>query len=197
MTKREVRFPISDAVQISLETVRKRQTRSIIVIVSTALGISYLTYFLASNTIVTNYFGETGGSVEAYHFWLIAVSIFICCVSLINSTMISVLERYNEIGIMKCLGALDQHILRLILIEAIFLSLSGGVIGYTFGTITSILFCYLELGVTVFQRLPLTGLLILSGQTITLSLILGVTSTMYPALRAAKLKPVEALHYDV
>ena len=195
--KREVHLPLLDSLQISLEHIRKRKTRSIIVVASTALGISYLTHFLATNTIVSSFLGETGGSAEAYRFGLIVVSIFICGISIINSTMISVLERYSEIGTMKCLGALDQHILKLLLIESFFLGLTGGVIGFTFGTVTSILSSYFELGFTVLQRLPLTGFLELSGQTIALSVILSVVSTAYPAIRAAKLNPVEALHYDV
>lgn len=195
--KREIHFPLSDALQISLEHIRKRLTRSIIVVASTALGTSYLTYFLATNTIISSSLGKAGESVEAYHFWLIVISIFICGVSLVNSTLISVLERYREIGMMKCIGALDRHILSLLVIEAFLLGLAGGVIGFTFGAATSIVSCYFELGFNVFQGLPLTGISALFGLVILFSVTLSVISTAYPAIRAARLNPVEALHYDV
>ena len=164
---------------------------------STALGISYLTYFLATSAIFSSFLGKPGDAVEAYQSWLIIVSIFICGISLVNSTMMSILERYREIGTMKCLGALDQHVLMLLLIEAFFLGLAGGIFGFTLGTITSILSCYFELGHGVLQRLPFRGFSNLFGLMIVLSVSLSVISTSYPALRAAKLNPVEALQYDV
>jgi len=197
LIRRNVRLPLSDSLWISLENIRKRQTRSIIVVMSTALGISYLTYFLVTNLIFSTFLQGKEGAIEAYNFWLIVVSIVICAVSLINSTMIAILERYNEIGTMKCLGAPDNHIMRLLLIESALLGLGGGFIGFTFGAVTGILSCCLELGLIVLRGLPLTGFLGLSGQTMVFSVVLSIISTAYPAIRAAKLNPVEALHYDV
>jgi len=135
--------------------------------------------------------------MEAYHLWLVVISLFVCGIGLVNSTLIAVLERYREIGTMKCLGALDQHVLQLLLIEAFLFGLAGGVIGFTLGTITSILSCCFQLGFTILQRLPFLGLLGLFGQITLLSVTLSVITTAYPALRAAKLNPVEALRYDV
>ncbi|MCJ7634734.1 FtsX-like permease family protein, partial [Candidatus Bathyarchaeota archaeon] len=161
------------------------------------LGISYLTYFLIINIILSDYSGKTDLFMEAYHFWLIVVSLFVCGVSLVNSTMISVLERYREIGTMKCLGALDNHILRLLLIEALILGLAGGIVGFALGTSISVLSCCLEIGFNIILRLPLTKILEFSIPILALSVILSVISTAYPAFRAAKLQPVEALRYDV
>ncbi|MFH0749092.1 MAG: FtsX-like permease family protein [Candidatus Bathyarchaeota archaeon] len=195
--KKEVRLPVREGLQISLEHIRKSQTRSIIIVASTALGISYLTYFLITNLIISDYSGKTDLVMEAYHFWLIVVSLFVCGVSLVNSTMISVLERYREIGTMKCLGALDNHILRLLLMEALILGLAGGIVGFVLGTSISVLSCCLEAGFSIILRLPLTKFLEFSMPILSLSVILSVISTAYPAFRAAKLQPVEALQYDV
>ena len=195
--KKEIHLPLSEAFQISLENIWKRQTRSLIVITSTALGISYLTYFLSTNVIYSTSLVKAGISVEAYHLWLVVISIFVCGVSLVNSTMISVLERYKEIGTMKCLGALDQHILRLLIIEALIFGLAGGLAGFTLGIIVSLLSSSFELGFGILQRLPLLGLLELFAAIMGLSIVLSVVATAYPAFRAARLNPVEALHYDV
>lgn len=194
MAKR-VQLPLSEAFQISLGQILRRRTRSFIVIASTALGISYLTYFLATNAIFNASLKDV--SVGTYHFWLVVVSLLVCGVSLVNSTLISVLERYREMGTMKCLGALDQHILKLFFIEALLTGLVGGIIGLFLGTIISILSCYLQLGFDVLQRLPIIDLLVLSGPIMALSIVLSEVSTIYPAYKAAKLNPVEALRYDV
>lgn len=193
--KREIRLPLSEAFKISLEHTMKQRARSIIVVTAIALGISYLTYFLASNAILSAY--QIGASMEAYNLGLVVTSIVVCGVSIVNSTLISVMERYREIGTMKCLGALDQHILSLLLIEALLLGLAGGITGFILGTVASILSCYFELGLSIFQNLPLIGFLNLFGLITVFSVGLSVISTVYPALRAARLNPVEALRHDI
>ncbi|UCH37028.1 MAG: FtsX-like permease family protein [Candidatus Bathyarchaeota archaeon] len=193
--KRNIHLPFLEAVHISIEHIRKRQTRSLIVGTSIALGIAYLTYFLTTNII----FGASveGGTAEAYHFWLVVVSIAVCGIGLINATLISVLERYREIGTMKCLGALDHHILQLLLIEALLFGVSGGVAGLTLGQLIAIISSGLQLGFDVIMQLPWIDMVMLAGPVIGLSVVLTVLSTMYPAIRAARLDPVEALRYDV
>lgn len=194
--KKGIYLPLSEAFQISLDHIWKLRTRSMIMVVSTALGISYLTYFLASNAIFSASLKRLGVSVEAYQLWLVVLSIFVCGVGLVNSTLIAVLQRYREIGTMKCLGALDRHILELLLIEAFFFGLFGGVAGFILGVSVSMLSSGLQLGFNVIN-LPSIEFLGLLGQILVLSITLNITSTIYSALRAARLNPVEALRYDV
>jgi ABC-type antimicrobial peptide transport system permease subunit len=178
-----------------MEHIWKRQTRSLIVGVSIALGIAYLTYFLATNVIFSA--STQSGTVEAYHFWLVVVSIVVCGIGLINATLISVMERYREIGIMKCLGALDRHILQLLLIEALLFGVAGGVAGFVLGQLIAIVASGFQLGFDILIHLPWVNLLTLAGPVVGLSVVLTVLSTTYPAIRAARLDPVEALRYDV
>jgi ABC-type antimicrobial peptide transport system permease subunit len=67
-----------------------------------------------------------GSTMEAYQFWLIIVSLFVCGIGLINANLIAIYERYREIGTMKCLGAMDQHVMKLFLIESLIFGAIGG-----------------------------------------------------------------------
>jgi ABC-type lipoprotein release transport system permease subunit len=193
----KIKLPISEAFLISIEQIRKRFTRSIIMIASIALGIAFMTHINLTNVIVNAYMAEVGTTVEAYQFWLLIISAFVCCVGLINSTLIAVYERYTEIGTMKCLGALDLHILELFIIEAFLLGFFGGIIGFIIGIVTATSSSILQLGFEVLLNFPIIDILKYLGLTTILSIILSIGSTILPAFRAAKLKPVEALRYHV
>jgi putative ABC transport system permease protein len=193
----QVEFPIREAFWMSLEQIRKRLKRSIIVVGSIALGISLLTHLEMTNVILATYMSSMGTTMEAYQFWLIVVSLFVCGIGLINANLIAIYERYREIGIMKCLGALDQHVMKLFLVESLVFGLVGGVLGFSFGAITAIASSSAQLGVNVLGFTPLEATLRYLGVTTGLSVLISVVSTVYPALRAARLNPVEALGHNV
>ncbi len=193
----KIKLPISEAFYISVRQIRIRFQRSKIMIASIGLGIAFMTHLNITNVIFNAYMSEVGTTVEAYQFWLLIISAFVCCVGLINSTLIAVYERYTEIGTMKCLGALDYHILELFIIEALLLGLYGGLIGFVIGTITAASSSMMQLGFDAILNIPIIEMLKYLGLTTLLSIILSVGSTIIPALRAAKLNPVEALRYHV
>jgi len=193
----KIKLPVSEAFSISLEQIRNRFQRSMIMVTSISLGIAFMTHLNMTNLILNAYMETAGATIEAYQFWLLVVSIFVCSVGLINSNLIAIYERYTEIGTMKCLGALDQHIMIMFVIEALLLGLFGGIIGLIIGTITATTSSVFQLGLDVLQKIPIIDMLIYFSQTTILSVILTVGSTILPALRAAKLKPVEALRYYV
>ena len=192
-----VEFPIREAFWMSLEQIRKRLKRSIIVVGSIALGISLLTHLEMTNVILATYMSSMGTTMEAYQFWLIVVSLFVCGIGLINANLIAIYERYREIGIMKCLGALDQHVMKLFLVESLVFGLVGGVLGFSFGAITAIASSSAQLGINVLGFTPLEATLRNLAVTTGLSVLISVVSTVYPALRAARLNPVEALGHNV
>ena len=193
----KITFPLSEAFSISLEQIKRRFLRSFIVVTSIVLGVAFMSYLIMTNVIVNAFMREAGASVEAYQFWLVIVSFFVCGISLINATLIAIYERYKEIGTMKCLGALDQHILKLFFIEAFLFGLIGGVMGFLSGTLIAALSSVFQFGIGVIWKIPPVETLTYMGLTTLLSIVLSIGTTIYPALKAARLNPVEALSFEI
>ena len=194
---KRIEFPLSEAFWISVEQIRKRLKRSLVVVGSIALGISLLTHLEMTNVILAAYMKNMDIAIEAYQFWLIVVSLLVCGIGLVNANLIAVYERFREIGTMKCLGALDQHVMKLFLIESLIFGLVGGVLGFAIGTLTAIASSSVQLGTNVLWITPLNTTLKYLALITGLSALLSVISTVYPAVRAAKLNPVEALRHNI
>jgi len=101
-----------------------------------------------------------------------------------------VTERTREIGLRKAIGAKRRDILFQFLVEAITLSLSGGLIGIGLGVSGALLVSQLLEGFTASVSLGAIGLAV--GFSIAVGLFFG----LYPALRASRLNPIEALRYE-
>ena len=118
-----------------------------------------------------------------------AISLLVGGIGIMNIMLVTVTERTREIGIRKAIGAKEGDILRQFLIESMLMSATGGLIGVGFG------FGVAEL-MTRFS--PFTALV--EPQSVLLALgfsaAVGVFFGWYPALRAARLDPIEALRYE-
>ena len=194
-----VYFTISDAIRLGVGYIRRRFQRTAINVASIALANSFLTSLILTDLFYAKYNEFQGGSigVDAYQYWLVAVALIVSVVGITNAMLISVFERYREIGTMKCIGALDQHILMLFLIESIMQGAAGGLIGYVFGLIAAILSSGFTTGFDIVLRIPPASLIIYLFGTTILSIGLSVLASTYPAWRASKLPPVEALSYEL
>lgn len=110
-------------------------------------------------------------------------------IGLMNIMLVSVAERTREIGISKALGARSSVIKRQFLTEAILISLFGGGIGIIIGLLTgNILSLFFSTGFIV----PWLWI----GVGVTLCAVVGIISGIFPAMKAAKLDPIEALRYE-
>jgi cell division protein FtsX len=197
--KRMVYFTIGDAVRLGVDYIKRRFQRTAINVASIGLANSFLTSLIMTDLFYAT-FNEFQGSsigVDAYQYWLVAVALIVSVVGITNAMLISVYERYREIGTMKCIGALDQHILMLFLVEAIIQGAAGGIIGYCLGVVAAVLSSGFTTGFDIIFMVPITELLSYLVGTTLLSVLLSIIASMYPAWRASKLPPVEALSYEL
>jgi putative ABC transport system permease protein len=118
-----------------------------------------------------------------------AVSLFIGGIGIMNIMLVSVTERTREIGIRMAIGAKGRHVLLQFLFEAVTLSIVGGLLGVLLGVGSS----------TLFARIMKWPVLVSSG-SIALSFgvagIVGICFGFFPALKASRLDPIEALRYE-
>ena len=118
-----------------------------------------------------------------------AISLLVGGIGVMNIMLVSVTERVREIGLRKALGATPRVILRQFLTEASLLGLAGGLLGLALGVVGSrILPSVLD------QPVPVSP--VAAGLALGISLVIGVAAGVYPASRAARLSPIDALRSE-
>ncbi len=130
--------------------------------------------------------------------WIIVVSLLVTVIGVSNALLMSVTERFREIGTMKCLGALSQFIRMLFLIESSVLGMAGSLIGTLIGGLLSFVVygASYQFGL-VMESMPF-GLWIVSGlASVVAGTLLSVLAAIYPATFAARMVPASALRSTV
>ena len=121
-----------------------------------------------------------------------AISLLVGSIGIMNIMLVSVTERTREIGLRKAIGAKRRDILIQFLFEAATLSLVGGAIGLTGAWLMAQGISLIDLG--GFQLKAVVSPLIVMVAVL-VSVFIGLASGIYPAMRAARLNPIDALHY--
>jgi len=138
--------------------------------------------------------GSVVGGITFLLVALVCISLVVGGVGIMNIMYVSVTERTFEIGLRKSLGARKKDISRQFLFEAVFLTLSGGVVGIIIGAILSFI-VYLAAtyyGLTWVYSIPITAIILAVLFSATVGLFFG----LYPARKAANLNPIEALRKE-
>jgi len=219
--QRQISLPWKEAIRISIRNVTLRLGRAAITGAGVVLGIAFLCSVWTGKVITEGLErdkaqsalsitrveggaapGQQEADLEAQsrnarQSWLVVMSLLVCGVGITNSMLMSVTERFREIGTMKCLGALDQFIVRLFLIESVVLGFLGSLVGALLGHLSMLLMSMVKSGGDVAAKMDWPTMVGYLGIALVLGCVLALLAGIAPAIRAARMLPAVALATEV
>lgn len=214
--KRLIALPFRKSVEIAFQSIRVRFFRSLVTTTSLVLAVAFLSFLSSCNDFAQGVLAS--GSVESYQKlisagfdvsveaagisssakqrWIVILSLMVCIVGIINAQLMSVTERFREIGTMKCLGALDRFIVRLFVLEALMQGVAGSVTGALLGVLAAAVSSTVNLGFEALTQAPFGTLLISVTTAVIIGTTLSLLGVIYPAILAARMQPVEAMRVE-
>ena len=143
---------------------------------------------VTSDEMIETLSGFTGG-IKIFALLVSVIALVVAGIGIMNIMLVSVTERIKEIGIRKAIGATKQDILTQFLMEAVFLSEFGGIVGIVFGvTGGNIVSFILNIPAVIPIDWAIIGLVVCS--------FIGIGFGIYPAWKAAQLDPIESLRFE-
>lgn len=138
--------------------------------------------------------GEVTGALRMFLTTIAAISLVVGGVGIMNMMLVVVTQRTREIGLRKAVGAKRKNIIAQFLMEAATLTSIGGVIGILFGIAFSWLISYAIISMEYdwIFHVSTESIIIATG----ISVVIGIVFGMYPAIKASRLDPIEALRYE-
>ena len=147
------------------------------------------TYSIMNQEEMLEAMEETAGTLSLMLGGIAGISLLVGGIGIMNIMLVSVTERTREIGIRKAIGAKRRNILLQFLIESVVLSGMGGLLGLLLGYgLMHLLESYMGMSVTASAGVAQLAM--------GFSMFVGVVFGLYPANKASKLKPIDALHYS-
>jgi len=146
-------------------------------------------FYVRDMTEMTNMLTSTSETISTLLLVVALISLVVGGVGIMNIMLVSVTERTREIGLRMAVGAKAHHILRQFLVESIVLCLFGGGLGILLGRGASLL-------VRSLMQWPTEASLPAIAAAVVVSVGVGVIFGFYPAWKAARLDPIEALRYE-
>ncbi len=138
--------------------------------------------------------GSVIGMISLVLIGIAAISLLVGGIGIMNTMLMSVLERTKEVGVMKAIGATTPRIISIFVVEAGMIGLVGGAMGLLLGIgAAGIVSIIAEMAGLALTAVVTPGLII--GALI-FSMSVGMVAGVYPAIRAASVEPVEALRYE-
>lgn len=214
--ERQVVLPFGKSVEIAFKSIRVRFVRSMITTLSLVLAVAFLSYTNVTIDVVNGLLATgnddlrqqvtnsgydvqpTGNQVEntPKQRWIVFLSLLVCVVGIVNAQLMSVTERFREIGTMKCLGALNRFILRLFLLEAGMQGLVGAGLGALLGAFFAIGSGFVQYGIPAITGIAWGDMLASVSLATAVGCLLSLAGVFYPAMVAAKMQPVEAMRVE-
>lgn len=130
--------------------------------------------------------------------WIAIISLLVTVIGITNAMLMSVTERFREIGTMKCLGALSSFVTQMFVLEASIMGIVGGILGALIGALFAIGIYTLTYGADlVLGSLPLASVALYGFGAAVAGVVLSVIAALYPARVAAAMVPATALRSNV
>ncbi len=133
--------------------------------------------------------------IQAVLVGIASIALVVGCIGIMNTMLMSVMERTHEIGIMKAIGATNRNIMFLFLVEAGMISLIGGILGCILGTIVAKAIGMIA-SAYIGMDMPAIVTPTVAVGSILIAILVGVVSGLYPARKAAMMSPIEAVRYE-
>ena len=214
--RRLVELPLSKSFQMAYQSIRVRFFRSLVTTMSLVLAVAFFTFIQTGNDTASGLLGSGNPSIErslskagydinsttgtiassAKQRWIVFLSLLTCVVGIINAQLMSVTERFREIGTLKCLGALDRFIVRIFVIEATLQGLAGGFFGALLGGLVAFVSTLITFGFSVIVYIPWTEISLTMFYAMCTGTILSLVGVLYPAIVASRMLPVEAMRVE-
>lgn len=174
--------------QQALASIRIRFLRHAITTAGIGLGIAFLSVVEVLRAGQTHL---APADADRYR-WLVATSLLMCLAGVTNSMLMSVAERYREIGTIKCLGASDGFIVWVFFFEALLLGAVGSGAGAVIG-------CLLAAIISAIQGnpAPLVAQLEILAGSVLIGMAMTVLAAIAPAIQAARMPAAAALRVEV
>ncbi|MCX6777092.1 MAG: ABC transporter permease [Candidatus Micrarchaeota archaeon] len=137
---------------------------------------------------ISSIVGTITGTLELFLSGIAGIALLVGGIGIANTMFMSVMERTKEIGVLKAIGATDNIVLEMFLLEASIIGLVGGVLGLVLAGIATLVLNYFGVPTNISPELAIFGLFF--------SVIVGALAGFFPARRASQLMPVEALRYE-
>ncbi len=214
--RRLVALPWRKSIQMAYQSIRVRFFRSMVTTMSLVLAVSFLTFTQVGNDIAQGLLtsgssehlqaltkagfdispGDATISSSAKQRWIVFLSLLVCIVGIINAQLMSVTERFREIGTLKCLGALDRFIVRIFMLEATMQGLVGALAGALLGGIAALLTALIRFGFSLLPYVPWLQISTTMFFTLCIGTFLSLLGVFYPAIVAARMRPVDAMRVE-
>jgi predicted lysophospholipase L1 biosynthesis ABC-type transport system permease subunit len=173
--------------------IRVRWHRQLATAIGTMLGVAFFASVQASRAFTPPSNEPTAIETANRLQWLAALSLLMCITGVMNSMLMSVTERYKEIGTLKCLGATDFFIVKVFVLEALIIGFVASLVGAVAGVGLMAALRYLG-------HSPLHDIWGIAGMVVAKSVVVGTSlsciAAIPPALQAARLPAVVAMRSD-
>jgi putative ABC transport system permease protein len=139
--------------------------------------------------------GSVFGILRGVLVGIAAIALVVASIGIMNTMLMSVMERTHEIGVMKAIGAKSSDVLSLFLLESGIVSIVGGVIGCVIGVLLArVISLVASSALGIEFAAGVRVMVLLAGMTVAISV--GMLSGFYPARKASQMSPVEAVRYE-